>query len=317
MISGRRGSVPAGHTHTPHTAVRSANNGVELSSSPPQGRERRGSRVRCSSKDGTASVSAAPLTYTEAELSSMSPAQLRRQLKVASAATQRLHRRTQQLQKEVEQLKERRFELHQEGSDLNDNVERSTKTGELHTAVMAQDLRAAEERAERLQKEMQQLSLEKEALTQQLHDLQQRGDPAVAPSASFDANLPSGGAGVRNGQTTASPTPQTSDATAVARDQVSELTLLRDTVRQLQGRLEASEECLQRATQLQLDALLQPHSSANSQQPSPTVTKVDAEVQQLFELMQAQLLANAAQQQVERTRMNELFYQLERQRGLM
>lgn len=185
----------------------------------------------------------------------MSPAQLRRQLRLASAVTQRLHRRTQQLQREVEALKTMSTEHQLKGKQQG--VQREAKEG---------------------------------VLTNEQTSHVEEGTAAVASTASA----------------------------AAGHDIESEMALLRDTVQQQQRRLELSEEHRQRAMQLQLDALLQHSSAADGSRPAaPTPSIVNAEVQKLFKLMQDQLVANATQQQVERARMNELFYLLERQRGLM
>ncbi|KAL7704176.1 hypothetical protein N2W54_000066 [Lotmaria passim] len=267
----RRGSAPAGQAHTPRATPRSADNSsLQYSSRSLTSKQRRSSSVSstsplspqhagtasASSSTATTTASAQPLTYTEAELSSMSPAQLRRQLRLASAVTQRLHRRTQQLQREVEALKTMSTEHQLKGKQQG--VQREAKEGVL--------------------------------TNEQTSHVERERTAAVASTASA----------------------------AAGRDIESEMALLRDTVQQQQRRLELSEEQRQRAMQLQLDALLQHSSAADGSRPAaPTPSIVNAEVQKLFKLMQDQLVANATQQQVERARMNELFYLLERQRGLM
>ncbi|KPA75228.1 hypothetical protein ABB37_08541 [Leptomonas pyrrhocoris] len=302
----RRGSAPAAHAHTPPATSRSADRSLPLSSSPPQKQRHgvgSGTGAPTSPHHGASASTTvtAQLAYTEAEISAMSPAQLRRQLRVASTVTQRLYRRAQQLQKQVEEWEGKCSAPPPQQQTTKSGVNNggAMKVSGAHSETAAQTVRDAEQRAERLQREVTQLTLEKEALTQQLHEKRR----------------PSQNTGHDGG--TASPVhPISSPAAATVRDDNSEVTLLRDTVRQLQRRLALAEEHAQRATQIQLDAVLQ-HRQAGAAQGPPTVAVVNAEVQKLLELLQGQLLSNAAQQQAERARMNELFYQLERRRGLM
>lgn len=235
----------------------------------------------------------------------MSPAQLRRQLKVAAAATQRLHRRTRHLEREVEMWKVKAVAQHGPPHATSE----ATQGGSSDASVQA--LKAAERRAQELQVQVEQLTLDKEALSQRVEEAKRaahtaRQLPPTHPTVSEPATSVSNGGNVL----------PSSASTAASRGSESELLLLRDTVRQLQHRLELSEGRVQRAVQVQLDAVLSRSTSAASHQP-PKVAMVNAEVQRLFQLMQEQLLSNAAQQQAERARMNELFYQLERQRGLL
>lgn len=234
----------------------------------------------------------------------MSPAQLRRQLRVASAVTQRLHRRTRQLERDVETWRGKCAAQQPDSGDKG-----PVKSTEAHVHAV----RAAEQRADALQAQLERLANEKEALLLRLQEAQ-RVEAAAAQAKAEDGAVKS----------RASTTPATGTNTpAVARREESgQVTLLRDTVQQLQRRLDLSEQRVLRATQLQLDAVLLHRSTAttttaaSSPPPPPSVAMVNAEVQRLFQLMQEQLQSNAAQQQAERARMNELFYQLERQRGL-
>ncbi|KPI88174.1 hypothetical protein ABL78_2751 [Leptomonas seymouri] len=323
----RHGLPLAAQAHTPTTASGTGDSDFSQSSSPPH----RQQRCNSTNSTGTASpshgaaASTTPMalpTYTEAEIASMSPAQLQRQLRVAAAITQRLYRRSQQLQKQVEEWEDKwtaqQQQQQKQTAKLGTKDDAAGVRGKaIHREAAAQALTAAEQRANNLQMELERLLLEKEALRSRLHEEKpDHSGPNSLPPSSANP-VPSTQNSARHGEGS-SASPQQGDPVAAAAggNSSSEVAILRDTVRLLQHRLDLSEERAQRATQIQLDALLQHHNVAAAQH-APTAPMVNAEVQKLFQLMQEQLAANAVLQQVERARMNELLYQLERQRGLM
>ncbi|KAG5502722.1 hypothetical protein JIQ42_05792 [Leishmania sp. Namibia] len=364
-----------GRLTLPTTAVAPNANTARFSSL--NGLRREGSR-------GGADDATVPQTYTDAELESLSPAQLRHQLRVAAAVAQRLHQRSRRLESELESWKHRYAareakagprmgdagmqeedskELPKPSASPQDGVGPrrsaaiiSSSTAAAATAssavaaAAAQAPEAAEERTRQLETAVRRLEAHKEVLTKRLYAAEQtvvalreelRGAMEASRVTSCAAATPPGAVSTITGQRTtekslsealesgaavvalapAPPSPSGAATKTGRADRCSDglvggdaaggvsVAYLRNTVHQLQRRLDLSEARARQAVQIQLDALLLHCESTPS-----SVALVNAEVQRLFQLMQEQLLSNTVQQQLERARMSELLCQLQFQR---
>lgn len=320
---------------------------------------------------GRADDGAGLQTYTDAELESLSPLQLRQQLRVAAAVTQRLHQRSRRLENEVDAWTHKYAELEAKAAGVRDTggKEGSAKEREAPSAsrlngahfcrptvfpstskaaapaTASAEVAAAQSR--QLETEVRRLEAHKEELTRRLYAAEKtvrelreelRVAGAASPVTASPASSPLGAVNATNcegapdksrseawksGATAAPPAqvpPSQRDAETKSErvDRCSDgtadgdaagdksVTHLRDTVRQLQRRLDLSETRAREAMQIQLDAVLLHRESTPS-----AVALVNVEVQKLFQLMQQQLLSNAVQHQAERARMNELLYRLQ------
>ncbi|KAG5506503.1 hypothetical protein JKF63_06006 [Porcisia hertigi] len=139
---------------------------------------------------GSGNVDAAPQTYTDAEIESLSPAQLRQQLRVSAAVTQRLHQRVRRLESALGTWKRKyadreanvavmaqASEIGKEGckecktplASSSDAADPSRSTAASAEAAAARTLKAAEERSRQLEFEVKRLEAHKETLTKRLY----------------------------------------------------------------------------------------------------------------------------------------------------
>ncbi|KAG5480053.1 hypothetical protein LSCM1_06477 [Leishmania martiniquensis] len=379
-------SVPPSQIHAPDSNGRSSSCTAVSTPGDNAARFRSLSDLRRGSSSSRCDGATAPQVYTDAELESLSPAQLRHQLRVTAAVTQRLHQLLRRLESEVEAWKhkcserEAKVELGTRHASMQeadtegppkpsasppDGVHSCRCTAALSlataaaaaatassdvVATTAPTREASETRTRQLENEVKRLEAHKEALTKRLYVAEQtvgglRKELQAALDASrvtsCAASTPPGAMNTTTGQrptekswseelevkesaeSSAQAPPSPSGAAAMVErvgrcsggafggDAAVEVSAahLRDTVCQLQRRLELSEARVREALQIQLDALLLHRESTPS-----SVALVNAEVQKLFELMQRQLMSDAVQRQVERARMGELLCQLQSQR---
>ncbi|KAG5506826.1 hypothetical protein GH5_06046 [Leishmania sp. Ghana 2012 LV757] len=383
-------SATRGCTSAPSSEARTLGHGGRLTlpttAVAPNGNTARFSSLNGLRREGSrsgADDATVPQTYTDAELESLSPAQLRHQLRVAAAVAQRLHQRSRRLESELESWKHRYAareakagpgmgdagmqedskELPKPSASPQDGVDPrrsaaiiSSSTAAAATAASevaaaaAQAPEAAEERTRQLETAVRRLEAHKEVLTKRLYAAEQtvvglreelRGAMEASRVTCCAASTPPGAVSTITGQHTTekslsealesgaavvalAPAPPSPSGAATKTERAGRcsdglvgvdatggvsVAHLRNTVHQLQRRLDLSEARARQAVQIQLDALLLHCKSTPS-----SVALVNAEVQRLFQLMQEQLLSNTVQQQVERARMSELLCQLQFQR---
>ncbi|AYU78425.1 hypothetical protein LdCL_200019100 [Leishmania donovani] len=366
-----RTTAPSSHKHALDTHGR-------LTSSTPAATPNAGaarfsslhSLQRVDSSD-RADDAAALQTYTDAEIESLSPLQLRQQLRVAAAVTQRLRQRSRRLESEVEAWTHKYAELEAKAAGVRDadgeegsakerqapsasrlNGDHSCRPTVVSSASKAAapatpSAEGAAAHSRQLETEVRRLEAHKEELTRRLYAAEKtvrelreelRVAAAASPATTHSASSPpaavnattcenapdksrpetwkSGAAAAPPAQ--APPSWRDAETKGERMDRCSNGTVegdaagensvahLRDTVRQLQRRLDLSEARAREAIQVHLDAVLLHRESTPS-----AVALVNAEVHKLFQLMQQQLLSNAVQHQAERARMNELLYHLQ------
>ncbi|CAG9573214.1 conserved hypothetical protein [Leishmania major strain Friedlin] len=374
----RASSATAHHTTASSSHKHARDTHGRLTSSTPAATPNAGaarfsslhSLQRVDNSDRADDAAALP-TYTDAELESLSPLQLRQQLRVAAAVTQRLHQRSRRLESEVETWTHKYAELEAKAAGMRDAGGKEGSTNERQapsasrlngahscrpTAVSSASKAAAPAtasaegaapHARQLETEVRRLEAHKRELTRRLYAAEQtiqklreelRIAAAASPATTRPASSPPAAVNATTcesardksrpeawkGGAAAAPPAQvppsrrdaepkgervdrrsngTGEGDAAGENSVAHL---RDTVRQLQRRLDLSEARAREAMQVHLDAVLLHRESTPS-----AVALVNAEVHKLFQLMQQQLLSNAVQHQAERARMNELLYQLQ------
>ncbi|GET88200.1 hypothetical protein, conserved [Leishmania tarentolae] len=318
------------------------------------------------SSSGKVDEGAALQVYTDSELESLTPVQLRHQLRVAAAVTHRLHQRSRRLENEVNAWKHKYSELEAKVMGVRDaggkegiakdrsapsapepdgaHSSRPTVTSSASQvttpATASEEVAAA--RLRQLEAEVKRLKAHKEGLAKRLYAAEKTAQElkeglcvgaAASPAASSPSSSPLGAAhataresdpdehqpeACKSGAEAAPPSQRDaepeSEKSGGCRDGTARgdaagedsVTHLRDTVRQLQRRLDLSEARTREAMQVHLDAVL-----LHCQSTPSAVALVNTEVQKLFQLMQQQILLNAVQHEAERARMNELLYQLQ------
>jgi len=269
-------------------------------------------------------------TYTESELLGMTKAELARQLRVVMAVSRRLLQRNQKLAAELQRgsgEKERASsqQQHNPSSSLGScqpplsqmapaeeiistvpcaspspltmpllstadlSPEATQPAGDVNSQVAA------------LEAEVLRLGRHKERLTARLYKAEKEVRRLKTASGSHPEDP----------LLVTSPPPPLERAKNSSCHQPSGLcTVLRDQIKTMEYRLTQSEERAGKAMQLQLDALLS-YSGSGSSDAAVSKSLVDQEVQRLFQLLQQQLVTEAAMHQTERARLNELLYLME------
>ncbi|CAJ1042597.1 hypothetical protein NXY56_007011 [Leishmania guyanensis] len=200
-----RTSAPSSYAHTLDTHARLTSS---TSAASPNADAVRFSTLHDLQRSGIsckADDAVAPQAYTEAELEMLSPVQLRHQLRVAAAVTQRLHQRSQRLEKEVDAWKHKyagleaktAAEMREVGIDEGKLTERQTFSASLpdgthpHQSIVApssltaavaatasalaatQSLEVTEARSRQLETEVKRLTAHKQELTKRLYVAEQ------------------------------------------------------------------------------------------------------------------------------------------------